>query len=111
MVCENLFSTALRRHAQTVRDSPSSFKIDYVKVIKKFLNTEGHQNHISGSKVRAILLKGWILPIGGASAGEGLRLQPAKQACFHLGIFSKLLLVSMTDFCHQIVFDWNEIFA
>ena len=37
-----------------------------------FLNTEGHQNPISGSKVTAILLKGWILPIGGASAGEGL---------------------------------------
>jgi hypothetical protein len=37
-----------------------------------FLNPEGHQNPISGSKVMAILLKGWILPIGGASAGEGL---------------------------------------
>ena len=29
----------------------------------------------------AILLKGWILPICGASAGEGLRLQHAQQAC------------------------------
>ena len=27
------------------------------------------------------LLKGWIWPIGEASAGEGLRLQPAQQAC------------------------------
>ena len=50
-------------------------------MIKNFLNPEGHQNPISGSKVTAILLKGWILPIGGASAGEGLRLQPAQQAC------------------------------
>ena len=41
----------------------------------------GHQNPISGSKVTAILLKGCILPIGGASAGEGLRLQPAQLAC------------------------------
>ena len=54
-------------------------------MIKIFLNPKGHQNPISGSKDMAILLKGWILPIGGASPGEGLRLQPAQQACF--GIF------------------------
>ena len=42
-------------------------------MIKTFLNPEGHQNRISGSKVTAILLKGRILPIGGASAVEGLR--------------------------------------
>ena len=42
-------------------------------MIKKFLNPEWHQNHISGSKVTAILLKVEILPIGGASAGKGLR--------------------------------------
>ena len=53
-------------------------------VIKNFLNPEGHQNRISGSKVMAILLKGWILPIGGASTGEGLRLQPTQQPCFFL---------------------------
>ena len=58
-----------------------SYKIDYVVVIKNFLNPKGHQNPISGSQVTAILLKGWILPIGAASAGEGLRLQPAQQAC------------------------------
>ena len=57
-----------RRHAQTVRDSSSSYKIDYVIVIKTFLNPENHQNRMSGSKVTAILLKGWILPMGGASA-------------------------------------------
>ena len=51
-------------------------------MIKNFLNPEGHQNPISGSKVTAILLKVWILPIGGASAEEGLRRQPAQQACF-----------------------------
>ena len=51
-------------------------------VIKNFLNPKGHQNPISGSKVTAILMKGRILPIGGASSGEGLRLQPAQQACF-----------------------------
>ena len=66
--------TALRRrHAHTVKDSSSSYKIDYVILIKTFLNPEGHQNRIRGSKVTAILLKGWILPIGGASAVEGLQ--------------------------------------
>ena len=66
--------TALRRrHAQTVIDSSSSYKIDYVIVIKTFLNPDGHQNRISGLKVTAILLKGWILPTGEASAVEGLR--------------------------------------
>ena len=74
--------TALRcHHDQTVRDSTSSYKLDYVLVIKNILNPEGHQNWISGSKVTAILLKGRILPFGGASSGEGLRLQPAQQAC------------------------------
>ena len=62
-----------RRHAQTVRDRASSYKIDYVVVIKSYLNPKGHQNPISGSKVTAILLKGWILSIGGASAVEGLQ--------------------------------------
>ena len=47
---------ALRRcHAQTTRDSSSSYKIEYVIVM-------------------VILLKGWILPFGGASSVEGLRL-------------------------------------
>ena len=43
-----------------------------VIVIKNFLNLEGHQNPIIGSKVTAILLKGWISPIGGALPVEGL---------------------------------------
>ena len=69
-----LVPTALRRHhAQTVRDSSSNYKIEYVKVIKKFLNPKEHQSPISGSKVTAILLRGWILSIGGAPAVEGLR--------------------------------------
>ena len=65
-------TTLRRRHVQTVRDSTSSYKIDYVIVIKNFLNPEEHQNPFSGSKVTAILLKGRILSIVGASAGEGL---------------------------------------
>ena len=58
------------RHTKTVQDSTSSYKIDYVIMIKNFLNLEGHQNPISGSTVKAILLKGWILPIGGVASGR-----------------------------------------
>ena len=71
---EPFHPTALRRrHAQIVRDSSSSYQIDYVIVIKTFFNPEGHQNCIGGSKVMAILLKWWILPIGEASVVGGLR--------------------------------------
>ena len=38
----------------------------------EILNLEGHLNCITGSRVTAIFLNGWILPIGGASAVEGL---------------------------------------
>ena len=78
-----------RHHAQTVRDSSSSYKRDYVIVTKNFLNPKGHQNVIGASKVTAILLKKGILPIGGASAGEGLLLQPAQQVCFNLSLHQK----------------------
>ena len=72
-VSEHFPPTALRRHhAQTVRDSTSSYKINYVIVIQNFLNPKGHRNPFSGSTIMAILLKRWILSIGGASAGEGL---------------------------------------
>ena len=54
-----LVPTVWRRlHAQTVWDRSSSYKIDYVIVIKNFINHKGHQNTISGSKFTVILLKG-----------------------------------------------------
>ena len=34
-----------------------SHKIDYIKKIEEILNPEGHQNRITGSRVREILLK------------------------------------------------------
>ena len=39
-------------------------------MIKNFLNSKGHQNPFSGSKVTAILLKGWVWPIGGVASGR-----------------------------------------
>ena len=48
----------------------TSYKIHYVIVIQNSLNLKGHQNPISCSKVTAILLKGLIWPICGASSGR-----------------------------------------
>ena len=48
--------------------------IDYVKQnLGEILNLEGHPTRITGSRVTAILVNVWILPIGGASAMEGLQ--------------------------------------
>ena len=47
-----------------------SHKIDYVTFFKEILNLEGHQNCITGSRVTAILLNGWTLPIGEAASGR-----------------------------------------
>ena len=45
---------------------------------------------MNGSKVTVILLKGWILPIGGASAVEGLRSTRLPRLVFlRPGFFSK----------------------
>ena len=72
--------TALRRRdAQTIRDSTSSYKIDYVIMIKNFLNPRGHQNPFSGTKVKA---EGADLAYWWSCIGKGLRLEPAQQACF-----------------------------
>ena len=70
-VTEPFPPTALwRRHAQKVRDSTSSYKIEYVIMIEDFPNPEGHKNPFSGSKFMAILLKGWIWPIIGVALGR-----------------------------------------
>ena len=63
----------LRRHALMVEDGAFSHKIDYVTIFKEILNPEGHPHRTTGSRVNAILLNGWILPIGRASAVEGLQ--------------------------------------
>ena len=70
-----------RRHALTVEDA-FSHKIDYVKIFKEILSLKAHPNCFTSSKVTAILLNWWLLPIGGASAVKGLCLQPTQQACF-----------------------------
>ena len=53
-------------------DGAFSHKIDYNTLFLEILNLEGHLNRITGSRVTAILSIGWILPIFGASAVEGV---------------------------------------
>ena len=52
-------------------------------MIKNFVSPKRHPNPIIGSKVTAIFMKGWILPIGEVALGKGLGLQPAQQAFLH----------------------------
>ena len=54
-----------------VEDGAFSHKIDFVTILE-ILNLKGHQTRITCSRVTAILLNGWILPICGASVLEGL---------------------------------------
>ena len=68
------------RHTLLVEDGAFSHK-------KYYVTNEGHPNHITSSKLMAIMMNWWILPIGGVASGrvcigKGLRLQPAQQACF-----------------------------
>ena len=72
----------------------------------EILNPEGHSNHITGSKVKTILLNGWILPIGGASAVRGLCLQPAQQACLVSPVRAHLLQRSIGSFSSKL---WSSL--
>ena len=48
---------------------------------------EGHQNCITGSRVTAIYLNGWILPISGASVMEGVQLTGQSCPVYPLALF------------------------
>ena len=68
---DRLIKISLRRcHAQTVKNGASSHKTNYFYIFSENPNLEGHQNRCIGSKVTALLLKGCILPTGGASSGR-----------------------------------------
>ena len=57
------------------------------RIFLEIPNLEGHPNCITDSEVTTVLLNGLILPIGGASAVEGLRSTglPRLVLMFHLG--------------------------
>ena len=44
-----------------------------VIISEEILNLEGHPNRFTGLRVTVIFPNGWISPVGGASAVEGLR--------------------------------------
>ncbi len=50
-----------------IEDGALSHKIDFFKDI---LILEGHQNHITGSRITANLLNGWVLAVGGVASGR-----------------------------------------
>ena len=54
-------------------------EINYVTIFLEILNPKERQNCITGSKVTAILLNGWILFVSGIASGR-VCAQPAKQA-------------------------------
>ena len=68
-------------HKETSNTTDCDATNDYIAHIYKIINLRGHQNRIIGSKGNTILLKGCILNTG--ENLKGLRLQAAKQACFH----------------------------
>ena len=70
-----------RRHVLIVKDGAYSHETDYVTFLA-VSKSQRHPNRIIGSKFTAILLNGWILPIGGVALGRGLCLQPVQQAYF-----------------------------
>ena len=64
-----------------VEDGAFSHKIDYITIFYETLNLEGHPNRITGSRVMAILLNGWLLPNSGV-ASEG-----SASAAYAAGLF------------------------
>ena len=59
-----------------------------VVVINSFLNPEGHQHPISGSKVTDILLAGWLLPIGGVASGRVNLIKWVPYCTFNIYIYT-----------------------
>ena len=53
-----------------VADGAFNHIIHWVDLFLKILNYKKNQNCIIGSKVTAILLNGWVLPIGGVASGK-----------------------------------------
>ena len=59
-----------RRHSfGESNSSASSHEIGYVVQVQVILNAKGYPNWIIGSKITALFLNGWILPIGSAING------------------------------------------
>ena len=80
-------------------DGTFTHKLDYVTFLEEIINPEGLPKCITGSKVTAILLNGWILPVVGVVSGR-VCAQPAKQACLYMPLFPNTLLYSFPSLQH-----------
>ena len=69
----SLVTTFMVTNRGMIEDGAFSHKVDSVTIYYEILNLKGHPNHITGTRVTAIFLNGWILPIGGASVMDSLR--------------------------------------
>ena len=88
------------RHAPIVRNGAFSHKIDYITIfVKEILNLKGHQNRITGLRVTAILLNGWIFPIGQSGEASPWRV------CYQRGLPRLVLLCTALSF-HDFRDDW-----
>ena len=83
-----------------VGDGAFIHKVDYVTNFKQILNLEGHLNRLTGSRVTAILLNVWILPIGRASVVEGLLSMGPTPYSFYLKVCNMFVYIgsNYTDF-------------
>ena len=63
------------RSAFRVINRAFNHKVDYFAQVQEILNPEGFQNCIIGSKVTAILLDRWILPMGAVAFGMVCKLR------------------------------------
>ena len=71
-----------RRHSLIVEDG--AFSHIFLYFFLEIFNIKGHKNRVTGLTVTAILLNGWILPIGGVSAVEGLlSTAPTLSSLYH----------------------------
>ena len=70
-----------RHHAKIIGDGIFSHKMDWFWKFLEILNLKGHPNCIIGSKVKAILLDWWVLPIVGV-VSEG-----SAPAAYAAGLF------------------------
>ena len=69
-----------RRQAPMVKNGAFSYKTDYITFFLENLNLKRHQNRITGSRVVAILLNGWIFSIG--QIGEASRWRVCYQRSY-----------------------------
>ena len=60
-----------------IRNGAFSHKIDNITFLGD-INLEGHQNRITGSRVRAIFLNGWIFPFGQSGEARNPKIHDMK---------------------------------